>query len=429
MPGAVPHTSTYALTNVTLPYALALANRGHCATLAAERRRWPAGSTSSAARSRRPVAEAHGLPCGARGSEVLSLTAVRSGPSGPRRRAGGHRTTSTTSRSSAAWRPTRSPPTAGTCGGTLELLAARGRAGLGEVAEADSRRRSWPRCGQGDDEHPPLSATSAARAVVAVRGLHRFALPGRARDRRRRRARSGRRRRPAGCPRRSRSTTVERAARRRPGVRRDPAALRDRALLEVLYGTGARISEAVGLAVDDLDLGRAAVRLRGKGGKERVVPVGSRTPCGRSTTTSSGPGRRSRPGRAGGTPRAVPQRPRRRRCPGRARGRSCGSRPSGPGSTTELSPHTLRHSYATHLLDGGADVRVVQELLGHASVTHDAGLHAGHRRPAARGVRDGAPPRALTSGSVVHSAVPRFSTCRPQRRAELSPASVRQPVR
>ncbi|HEU5454470.1 MAG TPA: tyrosine-type recombinase/integrase, partial [Nocardioides sp.] len=157
-------------------------------------------------------------------------------------------------------------------------------------------------------------------------------------------------------------------------------ALRDRALLEVLYGTGARISEAVGLDVDDLDLATAAepdagaVRLRGKGGKERVVPVGTYASEAVAAYLVRG-----RPELVGlGVPTASNV-----RGPGgalflNARGGRL-SRQSAwavlakaaerAGVTAEVSPHTLRHSFATHLLDGGADVRVVQELLGHASVT------------------------------------------------------------
>jgi integrase/recombinase XerD len=151
-----------------------------------------------------------------------------------------------------------------------------------------------------------------------------------------------------------------------------PAALRDRALLELLYATGARISEAVGLDVDDLDLAKTSVlntvRLSGKGGKQRMVPVGSfaaeavgaylvrARPALAAASRSGQPspalflnargGRLTRQG-AWGALRAAAAR----------------------AGLVEVSPHVLRHSFATHLLDGGADVRVVQELLGHASVT------------------------------------------------------------
>jgi integrase/recombinase XerD len=143
-------------------------------------------------------------------------------------------------------------------------------------------------------------------------------------------------------------------------------ALRDRALLELLYGTGARISEAVGLDLDDLNPEQGTVLLRGKGNKERVVPVGSFARDavdaylvrGRPELSATGSGvpalflnaRGGRLSRQSAWSVLV-----------RAAERA--------GVSAEVSPHTLRHSFATHLLDGGADVRVVQELLGHASVT------------------------------------------------------------
>jgi integrase/recombinase XerD len=232
---------------------------------------------------------------------------------------------------------------------------------LGEVSEAQVAG-FLAALREGDDDHPPLSASSAARAVVAVRGLHRFA------------ARDGiveadvaRAVRPPTPPRRLPKAIgvddVERLL-EAAGFDGTPLALRDRALLEVLYGTGARISEAVGLDVDDLD--RDAVVLRGKGGKERIVPVGSYAARAVDDYLV-----RARPALAAagrGTPRLFLN----------ARGGPL-SRQSAwtilrvaadrAGLGVELSPHTLRHSYATHLLDGGADVRVVQELLGHASVS------------------------------------------------------------
>ena len=133
----------------------------------------------------------------------------------------------------------------------------------------------------------------------------------------------------------------------------------------MLYGTGARISEAVGLDVDDLDSVDRTVLLRGKGGKERIVPVGSYAVAAVADYLDArGPAGRGRHG----TPGAVPQRPRRpavRQSAWTVLVRAA----ERAGVTTDVSPHTLRHSFATHLLDGGADVRVVQELLGHASVT------------------------------------------------------------
>ncbi len=214
---------------------------------------------------------------------------------------------------------------------------------------------------------PPLSAASAARAMSAVRGLHRFA------------AREGlvgadpsRDVRPPSTARRlPRALGVDEVRRLldSAGTGDHPLSLRDVALLEFLYGTGARVSEAVGLAVDDLDLDERTVLLRGKGGRSRVVPVG-----GFARDAVSAYLVRARPAllarhRGPGGPHTLFR---------NARGgpltrqgawlilRAAAGRAGLPG---DLSPHALRHSYATHLLDGGADVRVVQELLGHASVT------------------------------------------------------------
>ncbi|WP_241037932.1 site-specific tyrosine recombinase XerD [Blastococcus litoris] len=248
-----------------------------------------------------------------------------------------------------------------------EYLAAAGVTGLREITESDvSGFLSALR--EGDDDHPPLSTTSAARAVVAVRGLHRFALlDGLVPDDVAHEVRppTPARRLPKAIPVESVVALIEAA-----GSVEGPRGLRDRALLELLYGTGARISEAVGLAVDDLDRGQAAVRLAGKGGKERVVPVGSYALRAVEDYVV-----RARPalaanGRGGVRGGALFL---------NARGgalsrqsawtilRSAAERAGLDPAT--VSPHTLRHSFATHLLDGGADVRVVQELLGHASVT------------------------------------------------------------
>ena len=217
---------------------------------------------------------------------------------------------------------------------------------------------------QGDATHAPLSAGSAGRAVVAVRGLHRFAL------------REGLAagdpaaavRPPLPAQRLPKAITVEQVERllAAAGAAGTPLALRDRALLEVLYGTGARISEAVGLGVDDLDRDSGLVRLDGKGGKQRIVPVGSYARAAveaylvraRPALAAAGRGSPALLLNARGGPLS--------RQSAWAVLRGAADRAGlGPG----VSPHTLRHSYATHLLDGGADVRVVQELLGHASVT------------------------------------------------------------
>lgn len=142
-----------------------------------------------------------------------------------------------------------------------------------------------------------------------------------------------------------------------------PAPLRDRALLEVLYGAGLRVSELVDLDLDDLDRVERLVRVRGKGDRMRVVPYGGAADealdawlvRGRPPLTPQSPavfvnqrgGRLSRQGVHGIVTRHA----------------------GTVGISDEASPHALRHSFATHLLDGGADIRAVQELLGHASVT------------------------------------------------------------
>ena len=252
----------------------------------------------------------------------------------------------------------------------LAHLAATGVERLDDVTEAGVSA-FLVHLREGDADHPPLSATSAARTVVAVRGFHRFALADglTAHD-----PASGvkpptpAKRLPKALPLADVEAILEAAG--SPGT---SLALRDRALLEVLYGTGARISEAVGLDVDDLDVdpatGQGTVLLRGKGGKQRLVPVGSfaleavdaylvrARPELASAATGAGArgamflnargGRLSRQSAWTVLTRAAER----------------------AGITREVSPHTLRHSFATHLLDGGADVRVVQELLGHASVT------------------------------------------------------------
>lgn len=320
-------------------------------------------------------------------------------------------------------------------------LAARGRTEVGEVTTQDVADY-LAGLREGDEDHPPLAASSAGRAVVAVRGLHAFAVAeGLAA------ADPARLVRPPPPPRRlPRAISVPEVERLleaaggglatvvsagsgagsgegsgggsgegstarsgggsgegsgagsgepagpgpgdngRPGripaageairAGEEPARLRDRALLELLYGTGARISEAVGLDVDDLDLAAlpgmpsvpAAVRLAGKGGKQRIVPVGSYARHALDAYLI-----RARPALASAARRGSPS-------PAvflNARGgrltrqgawgalRAAAAR----AGLAEVSPHTLRHSFATHLLDGGADVRVVQELLGHASVT------------------------------------------------------------
>ncbi len=217
---------------------------------------------------------------------------------------------------------------------------------------------------EGDADHPPLSPTSAARTVVAVRGFHKFAVSdglATADPAAGVRPPSPAKRLPKALP----LADVE-AILSAAGSAGTTLAMRDRALLEVLYGTGARISEAVGLDVDDLDTVDRTVLLRGKGGKERIVPVGSYAVDAVADYLT-----RARPDlvAAGkGTP-ALFLNARGGRLSRQSAWTVLVKAAERAGVTTDVSPHTLRHSFATHLLDGGADVRVVQELLGHASVT------------------------------------------------------------
>ena len=144
----------------------------------------------------------------------------------------------------------------------------------------------------------------------------------------------------------------------------DPQSLRDRALLELLYATGARISEAVALNVDDLVDGDI-VRLFGKGGKQRIVPVGSYARAAIDAYLV-----RARPGfsaRGAATP-ALFLGSRGHRVSRQNAWLIIRAAAEKAKLGIEISPHTFRHSFATHLLAGGADVRVVQELLGHSSV-------------------------------------------------------------
>ncbi|MEV5695347.1 site-specific tyrosine recombinase XerD [Micromonospora globbae] len=254
----------------------------------------------------------------------------------------------------------------------LATLAAAGIADLAAVG-TDLVEAHLARLRAGEDGHPPLAVSSAARAASAVRGLHRFALReglAGADPSRDVRPPTPPRRLPRALPVDDVVRLLETAGPVTATGDGAPLALRDRALLEFLYGTGARISEAVGAAVDDVDPDEGTVLLRGKGGRSRLVPIG-----GYAVEALRAYLVRARPALAAagrGTPAVFLN----------ARGgalsrqgawtilRRAAERAGLPvDGPAAVSPHTLRHSYATHLLDGGADVRVVQELLGHASVT------------------------------------------------------------
>lgn len=209
------------------------------------------------------------------------------------------------------------------------------------------------------------AASSAARTMSAVRGLHRFAVaegwvgvdvtddvpPPQV---------------PMRLPKALPLDDVERLLAATEAD--EPMALRNRALLEFLYSTGARVSEAVALDVDDVDREDRTVILDGKGGKQRLVPVGSyacRAIDDYLVRLRPQLTRKARSGNAG----ALFLNARGGRLTRQGAWTVLGAVAERVGLAGKVSPHTLRHSFATHLLDGGADIRTVQELLGHSSAT------------------------------------------------------------
>jgi integrase/recombinase XerD len=229
---------------------------------------------------------------------------------------------------------------------------------------------------------------SVARIVVAVRGFHRFlAQEGHARTDAAADIDTPRAERPL-----PKALSVELIDRLMASpVGDDALCLRDRAMLELLYGSGLRISELIALDVDDIDEVDRLLRVTGKGDKERLVPFGdlaadeleawlvrgrpSLQPTSAAAFLNARGGRLSRQGAW----------------------KVVKGHAETAGLSDEVSPHTLRHSFATHLLEGGADVRAVQELLGHASVTTTqiytlvsrSALHDVYRRAHPRATRDG----------------------------------------
>ncbi len=144
-----------------------------------------------------------------------------------------------------------------------------------------------------------------------------------------------------------------------------PAGRRDRALLELMYSAGTRAAETIGLDQGDLDLRRGVARVRGKGRKERMAPVGSYAIQALKAYLEDP----LRPPPLPRAPSAVFLNPRGGRLSTRSLGRIVEKRALQAGVRRRATPHTLRHSFATHLLDRGADLRAVQELLGHAHLT------------------------------------------------------------
>ncbi|MCY3649218.1 MAG: tyrosine recombinase XerD [Acidimicrobiaceae bacterium] len=238
-----------------------------------------------------------------------------------------------------------------------------------------ARERSLDDVGTGDViafvralQHGGLAPASVTRMLVSVRGLHRFL------------AAEGHRgddptvdveipSLPRGLP---KALSVAQVASLMDAVvGDDPPARRDRAVLELLYGTGCRISEAGSLSLPDVDLHDGLVRLTGKGAKERIVPLGRcaaealerwLAPTGRGALE---PARWARRGDA----EAVFLNQRGGRLGRQGLWLIVRRHGEAAGIGSLLTPHVLRHSCATHMLDGGADIRIVQEMLGHASIS------------------------------------------------------------
>lgn len=240
----------------------------------------------------------------------------------------------------------------------LTWLDEAGRHELADVATADVEAYV------ADLRRSGLAASSAGRALVVARGLHRFAV-------------------------REGIVDVDVAADVSPpatgrhlpdtlsideitqlidavpdGEYADALDLRDKALLELLYGTGARISEVMGLTVDDVTDNDGILRITGKGNKQRLVPIGSKAVEAVEAYLV-----RARPLLAQGKSHALLLNTRGGALSRQSAWAILKNAAARAGLDKDISPHTLRHSYATHLLEGGADVRVVQELLGHSSVT------------------------------------------------------------
>lgn len=258
----------------------------------------------------------------------------------------------------------------------ITFLRTRKAQGIADVTRADVAAFAEA-IGTGGDGGRPLAPASAARTVVAVRGWHRFAVAEQwSTDD------ASYEVKPRATPQRlpkaisvgEVTAILEAASVGGGGELGDAVPLRDRALLEVLYATGARISEAVGLDVDDIVSMEGpttpgarlhSVVLRGKGRKERIVPVGSFAADaveayvvrGRPAFAQRGKGSPSLFLNLRGAPLS------------RQSAWAILTEAAKRAGVEHVSPHTMRHSFATHLLSGGADVRVVQELLGHASVT------------------------------------------------------------
>jgi integrase/recombinase XerD len=236
-----------------------------------------------------------------------------------------------------------------------------------QVDEACVRAFVEHRAAARDDDGRPPAPASVARALVSVRSFHRFCVEeGHADDDPTDDVRAPRV--PAGIPKALSEAEVDALLHSVEGDA--PRALRDRAILETLYAAGLRITELTGLDRADLDLESGLVRVFGKGAKERIVPIGRPARSALDDYLARGRPELLRPGAHGRHAgdavflNARGSRLTRQGCWGIVR--DAGGR---AGLGERVHPHVLRHSCATHLVDHGADIRVVQEVLGHASVS------------------------------------------------------------
>jgi integrase/recombinase XerD len=239
----------------------------------------------------------------------------------------------------------------------IDFLARSGRLDWEEVRRGDVQAHLAALTGEG------ISARSQARALSAIRGLHKLLVTERI-------ARQD----PTDevdAPRRARKLPsllsreeVERLL-AAPRQARGAAAVRDRAMLELLYATGLRVSELVGLETGQVDLESRVLIARGKGDKERLVPIGA--PAADALKTWLGSPREGM--LRGRRTRDLFVTPRGRRMTRQGFWKLLGRYARAAGIARAISPHKLRHSFATHLLEGGADLRAVQSMLGHADVS------------------------------------------------------------
>lgn len=208
-----------------------------------------------------------------------------------------------------------------------------------------------------------LATSSCARAVASLRGWARYCLEENWLDE----DFTHGVRAPSAGLRLPKAISIEAMGRViESGETQTPAGLRDRALLEILYGCGARASEAIALNVDDVDLTTNTVAIKkAKGGKQRLVPL-----TGSAALAIDAYLVRGRPGLVKGPKEhGLFVNTRGKRLTRQSAWHTVKAAATKAGLDEAVSPHTFRHSFATHLIEGGADVRVVQELLGHASVT------------------------------------------------------------